>query len=85
METWIWPANWKRAVLITIRKKGDLQLCSNYSTIYLISHAGKLMQNHKGAINNNIGIRNQQNTNWFPHRKKDNCNYKMQKIVHSKP
>ena len=34
---------WRRAVLIPIPKKGDLQQCSNYRTISLISHASKVM------------------------------------------
>ena len=38
-----WPQNWKRAVFVPLPKKGDLQLCSNYRTISLISHASKIM------------------------------------------
>ena len=38
-----WPTDWKRAIFITLPKKGDLQLCSNYRTISLISHASKIL------------------------------------------
>ena len=34
---------WKRSVFIPIPKKGNAKECSNYSTIALISHAGKVM------------------------------------------
>ena len=37
------PEDWRRAVLIPIPKKGDLQQCSNYRSISLISHASKVM------------------------------------------
>ena len=33
----------KRSVFIPIPKKGNAKQCSNYCTIMLISHAGKLM------------------------------------------
>ena len=35
--------DWKRSVIIPITKKGDAKECSNYSTIALISHVGKVM------------------------------------------
>ena len=38
-----WPQDWKRSVFIPIPKKGTAKECSNYHTIALISHAGKLM------------------------------------------
>ena len=38
-----WPRDWKRAVFMPLPKKGDLQECSNYRTISLISHASKIM------------------------------------------
>ena len=44
-QTGEWPDDWRRAVLIPIPKKGDLQQCSNYRTISLISHASKVMLN----------------------------------------
>ena len=42
-RTKTWPKDWKRAVFLPLPKKGDLQLCSNYRTISLISHASKIM------------------------------------------
>ena len=42
-QTGEWPEDGRRAVLIPIPKKGDLQQCSNYRTISLISHASKVM------------------------------------------
>ena len=42
-QTGEWLEDWRRAVLIHIPKKGDLQQCSNYRTISLISHARKVM------------------------------------------
>ena len=38
-----WPQAWKRSVFIPIPKKGNAKECSNYCTIGLISHAGKVM------------------------------------------
>ena len=38
-----WPQDWKRSVFIPIPKKGNAKECSNYRTIALISHAGKVM------------------------------------------
>ena len=40
-----WPSDWKRAIFITLPKKGDLLMCSNYRTISLISHASKIILN----------------------------------------
>ena len=37
------PQDWKRAVFISIPKKGNAKECSNYRTIALISHASKVM------------------------------------------
>ena len=37
------PQDWKRSVFIQIPKKGNAKECSNYCTIALISHAGKVM------------------------------------------
>ena len=42
-KTQQWPQDWKRSVFIPIPKKGNPKECSNYSTIALISHAGKVM------------------------------------------
>ena len=38
-----WPQDWKRSVFIPIWKKGNAKECSDYRTIALISHAGKVM------------------------------------------
>ena len=38
-----WSQDWKRSVFIPITKKGDAKECSNYHTVVLISHAGKVM------------------------------------------
>ena len=42
-KTQQWPQDWKRAVFISIPKKGNPKECSNYCTIALISHASKIM------------------------------------------
>ena len=33
-----WPTPWTQSLIITLSKKGNLQLCQNYRTISLISH-----------------------------------------------
>ena len=38
-----WPQDWKRSVFIPIPKKGNAKECSNYHTIAVISHTGKVM------------------------------------------
>ena len=42
-KTQQWPQDWKRSVFIPIPKEGNAKECSNYCTIALISHAGKVM------------------------------------------
>ena len=42
-KTQQWPQDWKRAVFITIPKKGNTQERSNYRTTAFISHASKVM------------------------------------------
>ena len=42
-QTGQWPTQWTQSLIITIPKKGNLQLCSNYRTISLISHPSKVM------------------------------------------
>lgn len=37
------PEEWAKSVIITIPKKGDLAECSNYRTIALLSHVGKVL------------------------------------------
>ena len=34
--------DWKRSVFIPIPKKGNVKECSNYCTVALISHSGKV-------------------------------------------
>ena len=41
-KTQQWPQDWKRSVFIPIPKKGNAKECSNYHTIALISHTGKV-------------------------------------------
>ena len=36
------PQDWKRSVFIPIPKKGNVEECSNYCTVILISHAIKV-------------------------------------------
>ena len=38
-----WPTPWTQSLVITLPKKGNLQLCQNYRAISLISHSSKLM------------------------------------------
>ena len=42
-KTQQWPRDWKRSIIIPIPKKGNAKECSNYRTIALISHTGKVM------------------------------------------
>ena len=37
------PQRWKRSIFIPIPKKGNVNECSNYCTIALISHTSKVM------------------------------------------
>ena len=41
-KTQQWPQNWKKLVFIPIPRKGNAKEFSNYRTIALISHAGKV-------------------------------------------
>ena len=38
-----WPQDWKRSVFIPIPNKGNVNECSNYCAIALISQASKVM------------------------------------------
>ena len=38
-----WPTLWTQPMIVTLPKKGNLQLCQNYCTISLISHPSKIM------------------------------------------
>ena len=42
-QTGEWPTPWTQSLIITLLKKGSLQLCQNYHTISLISHPNKVM------------------------------------------
>ena len=42
-KTGEWPSRWAQSLIITVPKKGNLQLCQNYRTISLISHTSKDM------------------------------------------
>ena len=42
-KTQQWPQDWKRSVFISIPKRGNAKECSNYHTIALISHTGRVM------------------------------------------
>ena len=42
-KTQQWPQDQKRSVFIPIPKKGNAKKCSNYRTIALTSHGGKVM------------------------------------------
>ena len=38
-----WPTPWTQSLIITLPKKGNLQLCQSYRTISLISHSSKVV------------------------------------------
>ena len=42
-KTGEYPTTWTKFLVITLPKKGNLQLCQNYRTISLISHPSKVM------------------------------------------
>ena len=42
-KTRSWPKAWKQSIYITLPKKEDLKLCSNYRTIALINLASKIL------------------------------------------
>ena len=44
-KTGEWPTTWTQSLVITLPKKGNLQLCQNYRTISLISNPSKVMLN----------------------------------------
>ena len=54
-KTWQWPQDWKRSVFISIPKKDNAKVCSNYRTTTLISHASKVM----------LELRTSRCTNWI--------------------
>ena len=42
-KTGEWPTTWTQSLVITLPKKGNLQLCHNYRTISLTSHPSNVM------------------------------------------
>ena len=42
-QTGEWPTTWTQSLIITLPKKGNLQLCQNYQTFSLVSHPSKVM------------------------------------------
>ena len=42
-KTQQWPQDWKRPVFILIPKKGNAKECSDYRTVAVLSHAGKVI------------------------------------------
>ena len=42
-QSGVWPTQWTKSITVPLPKKGDLQNCSNYRTISLISHPSKVM------------------------------------------
>ena len=42
-KTGEWPTTCIQSLVITLSKKGNLQMCQNYRTISLISHPSKVM------------------------------------------
>ena len=42
-QTGEWPTQWTQSLVITLPKKGNLQLCKNYRIVSLISHPSKVM------------------------------------------
>lgn len=44
-DTDTWPDDWTKSIYVPIHKKGPKDICDNYRTIALISHASKVMLN----------------------------------------
>ena len=42
-QTGEWPTQWTQSLIITLPKKGNLQMCQNYRAVSLISHPSKVM------------------------------------------
>ena len=49
-QTGEWPTTWIQSLIITLPKKGNLQLCQNYRTVSLISHPSKVMLRICGRV-----------------------------------
>ena len=43
MKTQQWPQDWQRSVFLPVPKKANAKESSNFHTVALISHAGKVM------------------------------------------
>ena len=50
-KTQQWSRDWKRSALFPISKKGSAKECSNYCTVALISHTGRVMLCYLGSSN----------------------------------
>ena len=61
-KTQQWPQDWKRSVFIPIPKKGNAKECSNYHTITLISHAGKVSQFSCSVVSDSLRPHESQHT-----------------------
>ena len=59
-KTQQWTQYWKNSVFFPIPKKGNAKECSNYCTIALISHAGKVMLKILQASFQHLSFSNQQ-------------------------
>ena len=55
-----WSQDWKRSVFILIPMKGNAKECSDYVTIALISHAGKVISKFSSWGFNSIWTKNSQ-------------------------
>ena len=42
-KTGEWPTPWTQSLIITLPRKGNLQLCQNYRTIGLIGRSGRVV------------------------------------------
>ncbi|GFS24338.1 endonuclease-reverse transcriptase [Elysia marginata] len=61
-ETEQWPEEWRKSVFVTLPKKGDIQQCSNYRTIALISHPSNtllkiIMKRLENTISREVNLR----------------------------
>ena len=72
-ETGKWPLTWIKSIIITIPKKGNLQLCNNSRTISLISHGSKVMLKIiLNRLKTQAGKHHCRRTGRFPSRQKHN-------------
>ena len=60
------PQNWKKSVFIPISKKGNAKECSNYHSIALISHAGKVILKFvQGRLQQYVNQKLKRYTGWI--------------------